>query len=319
LINKIHKMKIVLITGAYGFVGSNLAKSLKDKYTLYALDINEAVPGLYNRFFSWNDIESIPFDTVDTIIHLAGKAHDTKRKSDEKPYFDINVGLTKLVFDKYATSGTDKFIFFSSVKAAADYVEGDFLTEDIIPKPKGAYGESKIKAEEYIQSRSSENKKSYILRPCMIHGPGNKGNLNLLYKFITKGIPYPLGAFDNKRSFTSIDNLIYIINNLISNDIQSGIYNISDDDPVSTNKLIRIMCETLGRRPRIWKIPKAMMIMFARIGSVLGLPLNTFSLNKLTENYIVSNAKIKKAIGVNKLSTLATDGIKKTIESFNNK
>lgn len=103
-----------------------------------------------------------------------------------------------------------KFIFFSSVKAAADFVPGDLLTEDIVPHPVGPYGESKIKAEEYILNHPAYEKQVYILRPCMIHGPGNKGNLNLLHQVIKKGIPWPLGAFENRRSFTSIGNLILL-------------------------------------------------------------------------------------------------------------
>jgi len=310
-------MKTILITGSYGFVGTNLAKSMRGKYKLYALDIKEAVPGLYDRFFKWDEMENIPFDEIYAIIHLAGKAHDTKRKSDEKPYFDINVGLTKLIYGKFLESRTEKFIFFSSVKAAADYVEGSILTEDIEPKPVGAYGESKIMAEQYIQERTSHTKQTYILRPCMIHGPGNKGNLNILYGFVTKKIPYPLGAFDNNRSFTSIDNLIFILENIIEKTIPSGIYNISDDEPVSTNRLIDEMCDVLGQKSRIWKIPKGIMTSLSAIGNVFHLPLNTHTLNKLTENYVVSNLKVKKAIGINKLPVSSVEGLRKTIKSFN--
>lgn len=77
-------------------------------------------------------------------------------------------------------SKAKKFIFFSTAKAAADKVDG-VLTEDVVPTPVGPYGESKIAAEKYIQEHLVVDKQVYILRPCMIHGPGNKGNLNLLY------------------------------------------------------------------------------------------------------------------------------------------
>src|SRR5690606_31466401 len=102
------------------------------------------------------------------------------------------------LYDWYLKSKATKFIYASSVKAIADSVEGE-LTEDTPARPLTAYGISKLKAEEYIQQLSlgMTSKAFYILRPCMVHGPGNKGNLNLLYKFVTKGIPYPLGAFNN--------------------------------------------------------------------------------------------------------------------------
>jgi len=75
----------------------------------------------------------------------------------------------------------------------------------------------------------------------MIHGPGNKGNLNLLYKLVQKGLPWPLGAFENKRSFTSIDNLTHIITQIIEKEIDPGIYQIADDEALSTNELIQLI------------------------------------------------------------------------------
>ena len=189
------------------------------------------------------------------------------------------------------------------------------------PSPVGPYGESKIKAEEYIRSKEEERiakgKETYILRPCMIHGPGNKGNLNLLYGVVKKGIPWPLGAFENKRTFTSIDNLCFIIKGLLTKDIESGIYNINDDEAVSTNELIEIICDAMGKKAHIWRIPRGLMECVAKIGGLLHLPLNPERLQKLTENYVSSNAKIKKALGIENLPVRAKDGLTKTIKSFN--
>ncbi|EXY28025.1 NAD dependent epimerase/dehydratase family protein, partial [Bacteroides fragilis str. 3397 T10] len=207
----------------------------------------------------------------------------------------------------------------SSVKAAADSVVGDMLTEDVIPAPVGSYGESKIKAEEYIKEHleySTIEKQVYILRPCMIHGPGNKGNLNLLYNVVKKGIPWPLGDFDNRRSFTSIDNLCYVIEGLLNQDVPTGIYHMGDDEALSTNELIGIMCEAMGKKPHIWKMNKRVMEGCAGLGTLMHLPLNTERLRKLTENYVVSNAKIKVALGIDKLPVTAKEGLMKTIRSF---
>ena len=97
------------------------------------------------------------------------------------------------------------------------------LTEDVNPNPKTVYGKSKLAAELYILSKEiPKNKRVYILRPCMIHGPKNKGNLNLLYSFVSRGIPYPFGKYTNSRSFVSIENLCFIINELIDNTHQAG-------------------------------------------------------------------------------------------------
>lgn len=305
----------ILITGIHGFVGSNLVNSLKGENTIFGLDIVSPQKDGVEKTYSWKDLDNGTVPEVDAIIHLAGKAHDTKKQTDANVYFAVNTELTKKIYDYYCSSTAQKFIFFSSVKAAADVVLGDVLTEDIVPAPKGPYGESKIAAEKYIQSHPTD-KSVYILRPCMIHGPGNKGNLNLLYAIIKKGIPWPLGSFENKRTFTSVDNLCYIINGILTKNIPSGIYHISDDEALSTNELIAVMCEAMGKKCHIWRLNKSLMTKLAHIGTVCHLPLNDERIAKLTENYVSSNKKIKDALNIESLPVRAKDGIIKTIKSF---
>ncbi|SFT01746.1 Nucleoside-diphosphate-sugar epimerase [Porphyromonadaceae bacterium NLAE-zl-C104] len=310
----------ILITGINGFVGTNFTKNWHINHTLFGLDIHQPEREGVKRIFSWNEFGKIP--PVDTIVHLAGKAHDTKNQSEAQSYFDINTGLTQRIFDYFLQSDARTFIFFSSVKAAVDTVPGDILTEEIVPHPVGPYGESKIKAEEYIlrtsnQDSRAKSKKIYILRPCMIHGPGNKGNLNLLYNVVKKGIPWPLGAYENLRSFCSIDNISFVVEQLIiKENIQSGIYHVGDDEPLSTNELIQLISESIGKKAHICKFPKGVMNTIAGVGDTLHLPLNKQRLQKLTENYIVSNEKIKNALGIDNMPVPARDGMRKTLESF---
>lgn len=317
----------ILITGIHGFVGSNLVIALKEHHTLYGLDIVSPLKEGVERTFSWNDLEEGNIPEIDAIIHLAGKAHDTKNQLKAQVYFDINTGLTQKIYDFFLRSTARKFIFFSSVKAAADSVPGDVLTEEVVPAPVGPYGESKIKAEEYIlrnEERRMKNdecgeKQVYILRPCMIHGPGNKGNLNLLYGVVSKGIPWPLGAFENKRTFTSIDNLCFVVEGMLTKDVESGIYHMADDEALSTNELIEVMCEAMGKKAHIWRINRKLMERIAEVGTVLHLPLNRERLGKLTENYVVSNAKIKRALGIEQMPVRAKNGLIKTVHSFLNR
>ncbi|OFY38924.1 MAG: nucleoside-diphosphate-sugar epimerase [Bacteroidetes bacterium GWF2_40_14] len=313
----------ILISGASGFIGRNLSKKFVDHgFTNESLDIGQMPEKEFKIAYHWNGLEELNINHIDTVIHLAGKAHDTRKISDEQSYFDINTGLTKKIFDKFLESDASKFIFFSSVKAAAEKVSGDSLSEDVIPLPVGPYGESKFKAEEYILARMADNacklagKSVYILRPCMIHGPGNKGNLNLLYKLVSKGIPWPLGSFDNKRSFTSIDNLSFIVEKLVSEDIESGIYHIADDEPLSTSQLVELIAFSVGKKSHILNINKALINGLAKLGNLLHMPFNTFRLQKLTESYVVSNDKIKRAIGVDRLPLKASEGMAKTLASF---
>lgn len=308
----------ILITGIHGFVGSNLVKVMGQNNEIYGLDIVVPEKEGVVKTFSWNDLDEDKVPQVDAIIHLAGKAHDLKKTSGPEVYFKINTGLTQKIYDWFLKSSARKFIFFSSVKAAADFVPGDILTEDIVPNPVGPYGESKIKAEEYILAHPATGKQVYILRPCMIHGPGNKGNLNLLYGVVKRGIPWPLGTFENRRCFTSIGNLCFAIEGLLTKDVASGIYNMGDDESLSTNELIAVICNALGKKTHIWHLPKGLMNGMAKVGDVLHLPLNSERLTKLTENYVVSNAKIKKALGIDKMPIRAEEGLAQTIKSFAN-
>ncbi len=151
----------------------------------------------------------------------------------------------------------------------------------------------------------------------MVHGPGNKGNLNLFYKFVLKGLPYPLGAFDNSRSFLSIENFCFVCQRLLTEDISSGAYNLADDDALSTKELFSIIAETSNRKAKVWNVPKAIVRIMAKTGGLFKLPLNTERLEKLTENYVVCNRKIKGALKIHAMPVGVKEGIVKTISSFN--
>lgn len=294
----------VLITGASGFVGKNLKLFLQEN-------------GFETQTLSLRNADWKVGEDVSVIIHLAGKAHDTNNTIHAKEYFQVNTELTKKLFDVFVQSKSlVSFLFFSSVKAVADRVE-DMLTETMPENPETPYGKSKFQAEEYLQSKTlASDKKVYILRPCMIHGVGNKGNLNSLYGFVKKGIPYPFSRFNNERSFLSIDNLNFLIKSILENNTPSGIYNVADDEFVSTNQLISIISTTIGRKPRFLKVPKKLIYFSAKIGDRLRLPFNSEKLQKLTENYRVSNAKIKHALSIERLPFTAEQGLIKTIQSF---
>ena len=300
-------MSLILITGASGFVGKNLNLYLskQDQYRLHTLSLR----GNWNRHIEGN---------ITCFIHLSGKAHDLKNVSQPEEYYQVNFELTKQLYDAFLKSEAKKFIFISTVKAVADHLD-EPLTEDHEPNPQTHYGKSKLMAEEYIRKQVlPEGKSFYILRPCMIHGPGNKGNLNLLYQFVNKGIPYPLAAFENKRSFLSVANLCFIIKELIErNDIPTGVYNVADDEALSTNQLVSLLAEALNKRPLLLQLPAKFISFAARIGDFLKLPLNTERLGKLTENYVVSNQKIKQALG-KELPLSAREGILKTARAFKN-
>ncbi|WP_433833704.1 NAD-dependent epimerase/dehydratase family protein [Flavobacterium anhuiense] len=298
-------MKIT-ITGASGFVGTNLKQYLEKDHEIDCLSV---------RYIPEQKLSI----NTDVIIHLSGKAHDLKKVADPLEYYHANFELTRQLFDAFISSSSKIFVFMSTVKAAADQVNG-ILTEEFETNPKTHYGIAKRKAEEYIlNTRLPDYKRVYILRPCMIHGPGNKGNLNLLYNVVSKGIPWPLGNFENKRSFLNIENLCFFVGEIIDNDsVISGIYNLADDENLSTNELINLIGRSLKKKNLILNINSSFIRLFAKFGDYAKLPLNTERLDKLTENYIVSNKKIKSAIKKD-LPISAEIGLIKTFESFKKK
>ena len=295
----------VNISGMTGFVGINLGPYLSKQHTIDSISM---------RSDGWR--KSISNDT-DVIIHLAGKAHDTSNTSDANDYFKVNRDLTQELFDWFLKSEARDFFYFSSVKAIADTVEG-VLTEEENARPLTPYGQSKFEAEQYILKQVlPTGKRVFIIRPCMIHGPGNKGNLNLLYNIVEKGIPWPLGAYENKRSFLSIDNLCFLVETMIQNEmVVSGVYNFADDTALSTNELVDLIADVSGKKSRSWNISKGFIQSTASIGDRIKLPLNSERLKKLTENYVVSNEKVKEALGIDTLPLTAEDGLRKTIASF---
>ncbi|MDA7810540.1 NAD-dependent epimerase/dehydratase family protein [Flavobacteriaceae bacterium] len=289
----------IFLTGGSGFVGRNLIDFFSK-----TKKINN-----YKRNSKITIKENI-------VIHLAGKAHDLKKTSSSNVYYEVNTKLTKEIYDKFLYSKAEIFIFLSSVKAIADSVNS-VLTENHPANPKTHYGKSKLLAEQYILSKKiPESKRVYILRPCMIHGPNNKGNLNLLYTLVSKRIPWVLGLYENKRSYCSIDNLSFTINELIINKkIPTGIYNVADDLPLSTNQVIGLISKSVNSNPLIWNISKIIIKVVAKIGDTIPFPLNSERLKKLTESYVVSNEKIKKAMG-KPLPIKSKDGMLNTFKSF---
>jgi nucleoside-diphosphate-sugar epimerase len=296
----------VIITGKSGFIAQNLSSYFS------------TIPFL-TTFISLRSIDWRNNLSGDAIIHLAGKAHDVKNTNNASEYFEVNTSLTKELFDSFLESGIKDFIYFSSVKAAADQVL-ETLHEDVLANPQTPYGQSKLKAEEYILSKQiPDGKRIFIIRPCMVHGPGNKGNLNLLYNLVKKGIPYPLGAFDNQRSFLGIDNLNFLVKEILINEkIASGVYNFADDEVLSTNELVQIISSVSNKRNFSLAVPKIIINGASKIGDLINFPLNSESVQKLTENYRVSNSKIKNVLGIKKLPVTAKEGLEKTIKSFIN-
>ncbi|MBS1507564.1 MAG: NAD-dependent epimerase/dehydratase family protein [Bacteroidetes bacterium] len=309
-------MKRVLLTGVTGFVGTNLVSSLSRsaQYRIFGHSRNREKAKLVFKDFQITLVDQVSSDLlnelkIDTVIHLAGIAHDLSGKYKPQDYYEVNQKQTGQLFDEFVKSNSTQFIFLSSIKAAVDH-SSQPADESIQPLPASDYGKSKLLAERHIQKQAlPSGKKFYILRPCMIHGPGNKGNLNLLYRFVKMGIPYPLAAFHNQRSFLSIDNFAYVVEKIMSSNIDSGVYHVADNGFLSTLELYELIAQASSKKPRVWTLPKNMVRWMARASG------NRKRLSKLTEDLMVSNQKLLTNLNC-KLPFEMKEGLIKTIKSF---
>ncbi|MGV0978568.1 NAD-dependent epimerase/dehydratase family protein [Empedobacter falsenii] len=299
---------MINIFGSSGFIGQNLVQSLTNTYKVKQVSL---------RANNWQD----QLQESEVFINLIGKAHDHKGTATEQDFYYANEELAKQVFKAFLKSDAKLLIHISSLAALEEIESSKALVETDNTNPQSFYGKSKREAEKWLLEQDlPNNKKIIILRPPMVHGPGDKGNLGLLYKLISKGIPYPLAAFDNKRSFISIDNFSYYIEEIINkhSDLGSGIYHIADDEAISTSSIIDIIKNVENKSVLNLSLPKPLVKFLAKVGDVIPFPLNTIRLKKMTSDLIVSNQKIKTALGINQLPLTAEEGIIKTIKSFKN-
>ncbi|MGV4414267.1 NAD-dependent epimerase/dehydratase family protein [Chryseobacterium sp. T1] len=298
-------MKIAIF-GATGFIGKNLLKNLDNNYEIKAVSLRDK---------NWKS-ENYEYDVF---INLVGKAHDHKGTATENDYFFVNVELIKQIFDAFLRSEAKVLIHISSLAALEEFESTVDLTENHTPNPQSFYGKSKREGEKWLLEQDiPENKKVIVIRPPMVHGAGDKGNLGLLYKLISKGIPYPLSSFDNSRSFISIHNFSFFINEIIKNTdkLDTGIYHISDDEAISTKRIIDLIKKIENKKVINLALPKFIVMSIAKIGDIIPIPLNTKRLKKMTSNLKISNQKIKIALGIEKLPLTAEEGLEITIKSF---
>lgn len=301
-------MKITLF-GASGFIGKNLMKELQQKSAVSQISVRK------------EDWKQDLFDS-DIYINLVGKAHNHNGEAREEDFYQVNVNLLKDIFESFINSKAKLFIHISSIAALEEFESSHELTETDECNPDSWYGKSKRLAEEWLVTQNlPADKKLIIIRPPMVHGAGDKGSLGLLYKLISKGIPYPLASFENKRSFISIDNFSFFINEIVNNaeKLPNGIYHIADDESISTSEIIEIIKQVEQKNTPNLSLPKFLVKAIAKVGDVLPIPLNSLRLKKMTSDLTVSNQKIKSALGIDKLPLSAEEGLIKTIKSFKTK
>ncbi len=293
----------VLITGASGFVGQHLLRYLRLHFpsaTLYAPV--RKTPGMQPSSVHWipfrEDMQSYFAEySIEAVIHLLGKAHDTKNTTQAEEYFKVNDAWTRHLYDLFLQSNATKFIFLSTIKAVGDdktYVQNAKDVSD----PQTPYAKSKKQAEDYIRSCPlPQGKAYYILRPTLIYGPGIKGNLATLVKFAKTGIPYPFSSFENKRSYLSINNLNYLFVTLLKGKYSSFTLNVANRDPISTQEMIELLANEMGKKPSLIKIPTSWIQLAAKMGDLFPFfPFNSEKLKKITSSFVIDPLEMEQTI-----------------------
>lgn len=278
------QMKYVLVTGANGFVGKPLCQRLAEQGARLRLLLRSQsqVSGDVRKIaqeFVIDDLENPQHlveacEGIDTVFHLAGYAHAIKEHGDTgaNKHHAINFVATQKLFNAAIRAGVKRFVYFSSVKAAADVKAEQCVDESWNKLPDSPYGQAKRKAEQYILNRAQESDIHVsIIRPTLVYGAGVKGNILQMIKAIDKGIFPPLPEVNNKRSMISVNDLIEAaILSAINPDANGNIYIVTDGCPYTTRQLYEAICRALNKKPSKWHVPVLILVLLALIGDIIG-------------------------------------------------
>ena len=258
----------VLVTGADGFIGRNLVVFLASQgFKVIAASRTASAPDHPNIVAAPLPDLTLPFDwrplleRCDSVIHLAGVAH---RFSEDEQYNLVNHQATE-VLAKAAFRQQKHLVFVSSIAAQSGPFSEQELTEEVPPKPANSYGRSKLAAEQSVRASGA---RFTILRPVVIYGQGEKGNVSIIHKISSLPVPLPFGALTAQRSVLSIDNFCSAVVMVLTEPRACGeTYIVSDPTPVTVSELIVRRRAALGRPAWLVPVPERWVeLSFAAFG-----------------------------------------------------
>jgi len=286
----------VLLTGATGFVGRQLLRGLAASgCEIHLLSRNpvENYTTIQCNFVQ-DPIPPCAFDSVDTVFHLAGYAHDLRDATMvEQLYRAVNVEATIRLAELAVQKGVKRFIFVSSVKAGGSAVDGLCMTEKDQGDPEGIYGKTKREAEiKLLEISKQSGMHVSIVRPSLVYGPGVKGNLRMMLSGIEKGWFPPLPEVRNRRSMIHVDDLVQALLLVANDDRANGeIFIATDGHPYSSREIYETMCYMLGKSVPKWSVPKFII----NLAAVMNTRVR-YKVNKLMGDECYSSEKLQ-AIG----------------------
>jgi len=230
----------LLITGASGFVGSHFIEKYSSKYDIKTFS------------FRKDDLSTLDCSNIDVILHLSALVHQMGG-ANASEYERVNVTQTLELAQKAKKSGVKHFVFMSTVKVYGEETNSVY-TENSECKAEDEYGKSKLKAEQELLKLEDESFKVSIIRTPIVYGYGVKANIKSLINLVNKVPLLPFGKIENKRSMVYIGNLCYLVDVVIEQQ-KSGIFLASDDQPLSTSRLIELIAKNLDKKIYLVKIP----------------------------------------------------------------
>lgn len=305
-------MKSVLITGATGFIARHLIPLLIEQ----RWKIKGVSRGSYNQFVAnidWVGVGNIDERTdwhhvlegIEVVIHLAARAHILQDKSidPETEFFKVNTEGTANLVKQSIAAGVKHFVFISSIGAIASESNHP-LTENTPAQPDTPYRRSKRQAEiALIDLASHSNMTWTILRPPLVYGAGNPGNMERLVKLIDRGLPLPFGLVKNRRSLIYVGNLVDAIATTLTHPKATNqIFLVSDGQDLSTPQLIRKIADNMGQPCKLLPVPPSLLKIAGYLGDTVEhlskkpLPLNTPTINRLLGSLFIDSSHIQTTL-----------------------
>lgn len=299
-------MKQVLVTGAGGFIGERLCRHLRQRGVHIRTLSRRNLPESTDNFALDLAGEAFPAELcsgIDTVFHLAGKAHAlAENNEDEQQYRQINTEGTRKLLEAAKLAGVNRFVFFSSVKAVGDS-DLQPMDETVTVKADTPYGRSKYEAEQLVL-HGGYVPHPVVIRPCMVYGNSDKGNLPRMIKAVRRGLFPPLPELHNRRSMVHVDDVVAVALLAAEKTEAAGqIYIVSDGQSYSTRQLYDFIRAALGKSPMQWTIPLIVFKVLAKIGDAIGrlrgrrFMFDSDALWKLTGSAWYSSAKIERELG----------------------
>ncbi|HEX7862385.1 MAG TPA: NAD-dependent epimerase/dehydratase family protein [Verrucomicrobiae bacterium] len=303
-------MSHVLVTGGSGFVGKALVRHLVGRgYAVratYRSSAPEEIAGVewvHTKDVAGGDFAGLLKD-CDFVVHLAALAHQLTGKVPEGEFDRVNHRATAELAQAVADSATVKrMVFVSSIGAVCSASE-KVVTERTECRPDSEYGRSKRDAEVAVEKILAGTRADYcVIRPPLVYGRGNPGNMLRLLKLTKSPVPLPLGSIRNRRTFIYVGNLVDVIEKALTHPKASRrIFNVADSEVLSTPELIRELARVRGTKARLMPMPGRMLRAMGKVGDVVGkvvrrsVPIDTYSVDRLLGSLEIDSAEVRREL-----------------------